>query len=398
MPHVEGHISIAELLGNEQASKVSFGEQGEIKAVESKPLVPPEQQGQQPLKPTKIPTLSEARETTQGGGLLGGIGDFLGSPQGKQTLIGVARGLDPQGVGGQLANVAESQLEGQQFANLTRKLEAGEEITSTDVVGLSPESQQQAAGIISAQGAAKRDQERIDLTAKAVQSATDLRQAQVGEIKLKPEEAQKRDDATLERLEKSLTTGTLDNRETIAARLEIAKIRAGQLDRAIAEREKDRRKISAADIKSLGGFVVATKTFDKIKSASGNFFTDDETQEVLGRLGNTGMTEAELLKITGGKGLSDEERIDLESINRYAGQVNEFKQQADERIGAPPPVGGLGNEFGTQATTIPPEQIPAIDAYLKTKTNSRGEPVSIDDENRLRVLNNPAMRAAAGLK
>lgn len=390
MPHVEGHISIAELLGNQQASKVSFGEQGEVTAVESKPLAPPQQKVQQPLKPAKVPTLSEAKSATQGKGFFGGIGDFLGSPQGKQTLIGVARGLDPKGVGGQLANVAESQLEGQQFAALTNKLEAGEEITSADVVGLSPQAQQQAAGIIAAKGAAGRDERRVASVEEAVQSATEFRQAQVNKIKIAPEEAQKRDDAELSRLETRLASGRLNNADTNAARIKVAEIRADAVDRNIAAQEKERRKVSSTDIKLNAQLIKPLSVFKDMQSlgAKGIFdFSDDTPDEVIGKLSVEELTNEKFMELTGKTTLTATQELELDAVRRFQGQVRVFQRQADE----------VNTAVVQESNSVPTEFISTIDAYLRTKTNSKGEPVTIDDENRLRVFNNPTMRAAAGV-
>lgn len=375
MPHVEGHISIAELLGNQQASKVSFGEQGEIKAIESKPLAPLQEKTQQPLKPTKVPTLSEAKSATQGGGFFGGIGDFLGSPQGKQTLIGVARGLDPEGVGGQLANIAESQLEGQQFAALTRKLEAGEEITSADVVGLSPQAQQQAAGIISAKGASSRAERDLSLREGAAPSAVELTQARIEDITTRPdvaaEAAEKKAKAVEDVLDKKIAAGVVSDTDRNATAIEVAKIRADAISANIATREKERRKVSAADVKTLSQLIRPLGVFKDLQDLGdqrGFFnFKDATPDEVIGKLSVEELTDEKFMTLTGKTSLTVEQELELDAIRRFQGQVRVFQQQADETN----------------------EQFNSIDAFLKAQEQS------ITESNRQRVLNDPDMLAAA---
>lgn len=385
MSHVEGHISIAELLGNQQASKVSFGEQGEIKAIESKPLAPPQPKVQQPLKPTKVPTLSESRGQVQSG--IGSIGDFLGSPRGTQVLATVGRELskttDSQGrttsigLGGQLANIAESNLESQQFANLTRKLEAGEEITATDLVGLDRESQQAAAGIISAKSAASRDQERIDLTAKAVQSATELRQAQVGQIKAAPdvatEAAQRKVDADITALDKRLASGTLNNRDTNATRLQIAQL---QLDKAEATSRSSTVKLTPTDINTLSKSLLPLETFKIIQDKSG-FGAGDllglqaggDEQETLAKLGNEGFSEAQFKTLTGNEP-TIEQKAELDVINRFKRQMDIFKEQSEFSLGAgveggvPAPVSESKDAQVATLKTMSPQELSAIVASI----------------------------------
>ena len=399
MPHVFGHEELIKQLGSKQDTTATFGEQGEIKSIKSKPILDiagqAEKAAQEPRRPTTIPTLAEGKSATGGRGVLGGISDFLGSSEGTQVLSGIARGLDPQGVGGQLADVADSNLEAKQFSALTAKLEAGEEITSADVIGLSPESQQQAAGIIEGKASSARADRQVAALEEGVATKTEASLANIDAVRIRQEfdvnTVNEKIKLEQESLQKKLDAGFVSDTEKNASNERIARIRGDALAGRIAANEKQRRKVSTADIKLSMDLIKPLGVFKDLQATGDNRgrfdFSDATPDEIISRLGAEPMSNEKFMEQTSKTSLTVTEEVELEALRNFQGQLRTFQSQAAETNAA----------IQSAATSIPPESISAIDAYLRTKKNSKGEPVTIDDENRLRVFNNPTMRAAAGV-
>lgn len=382
-----GMINIAELLADpEQETTLSL---------KSKGLVAKSEGGQ--VQQTAQPT-----EQKKGGigGLLGSVGSFVGTPAGKSILLDIAEGLSKgRGIGGALTRSAKSDLESQQFNALIAKMERGEEITGTDVVGLSPESQQQALSVVQSKGAESRAVS-ADVRARELLDIRQDENIRAGErldlAKDEPAAIQSRFDegikAQQERLIQRL--GSEEARAQLSAdtRIEVARISAQAMRERIAERVKAGKTISPSTIKQLGDFLLPLGVFKDIVDKSGFGINDlnpfgksrggGNEEEVLLGLGNTGITEEAFKDMVGRDTLTQVEIDEIRIINEFKLQTDLFKQQTERQPLLPSGGGQLSNTGNV--SQIPPSVLTEIDNYLSTTIfPGTGKVIGISDENRI---------------
>ncbi len=393
-----GMINIAELLGDPKQDTTL-----QIKAKGlPKPEVATEQTQSQPVQNIK-------EDKTGLSGVIQDAGNFLSSPAGKSILVDFAQGVTRgRGVGGAIATSARSTLEAQQFGALVSKLERGEEITGSDLIGISPEGQQRAGAIIQSKKASERADELLGLKKDAAPGDIALTAARTEAITGSPEQRQNeivlRTEAEqqLERLKAELKVpsqvriteftfsdrkfyGYVDPQTGKFVELATGDPTARDLGTTGGAGVKPGRRISPADLDVGARGIQALETFKVIQDKRNTTIGDalgfglfdpkfgGDPDENARKLGTRGITPEEFKQLTG-KDPTSEQLKDIEQINRFKDQFEKFNQQLEHQ----PQLNG------NETSQIPPDVLAQIDNYLSTTVNpNTGKTIPITDKNRL---------------
>jgi hypothetical protein len=416
-------FNISELLGDPN--------QDTTLTLRAKPLPAPEavDVSNAPLKSKKVDTTqriepiqsAQASQELQGEEQPGFLSSLLASPTTTTLLSNVATSLDPTGVGGMLCRAAQNQLESQQFGRVIAKIERGEALTAEDVIGLSPQAQQQAFNVVQARGASGRAERELALREEAApgeQALTAARTEQIvgaGEQALSEIEARNQAAQELERLKQAGDANWRLDRQIFADRVDYGIInqRTGER-KSIAvgdpsprdlgifdqggRRGETGKKITGSDLDFIGRQVVESAAFSKFLNAQQKFLgiptgaitsdTPERKNVLLRQLAAGGLTLEKYKEVTGQKDITPEEIEDVERINRLANQMELFNRQAEfqPQLGVQaaqpqatetPQQVDTGARFMTNTIqsmtpaqqdefvgSIPPETLQLIDAFL----------------------------------